>query len=272
MGDKRSRFINRTGMEYGNLTVLEEGPKVASGASWLCRCSCGNTLYVSASNLVKGQKRCSDCGLSHARIDLNGRVFGRLTILKFSHTNLTHPYWLCRCTCGNETTVLSSSLIKGNTQSCGCLGLERRTAGKRTHGMTKHPLYDAWINMKQRCQNSNHKHYNRYGGRGIKVCERWETFDLFAGDLLPLWKKGLTLERIEVNGDYSPENCEWVTPTMQSRNKERTIKVDIRGRTMTLPEVSARYGINQHTLWYRWKAGKQGDDLVKPTKKTMGRN
>ncbi|UIY28700.1 hypothetical protein LZK73_18390 [Neorhizobium galegae] len=84
--------------------------------------------------------------------------------------------------------------------------------------------------------------------------------------MIQTWKKGLTLERIEVNGPYAKDNCEWVIQAIQTRNLEKTIRVELKGRLMTLPEISERYNLNQHTLWYRWKSGKRGDDLIKPVR------
>lgn len=264
-GDRK--LVDRLFERFGNLLVIDRAKSVASGAAWMCRCDCGAIISVAASNLKRGQTSCFECASAAKREDLTGKKFGRLTAVSFAGSKLSKPRWLCVCECGSETIVVAGSLTAGNTQSCGCLGIERRTQSVVTHGMTKHPLYDAWVNMKQRCQNEAHKHYSRYGGRGIRVCERWESFQAFADDMQPTWVKGLTLEREDVNGHYEPSNCTWVTRQQQAQNKEKTIKVELDGQTYTLPELAEKYSINQHSLWNRWKVGKRGSDLVKPVRK-----
>lgn len=120
--------------------------------------------------------------------------------------------------------------------------------------------------MKQRCQNEAHPHYDRYGARGIVVCDRWASFEDFVEDMQPTWVEGLTLERSDVNGHYEPGNCIWATRQQQSQNKEKTIKVELDGETFTLPELAEKFSINQHTLWYRWRNGKRGADLIRPAR------
>jgi hypothetical protein len=196
-------------------------------------------------------------------VDHTGKRFGRLVARKFVPGD-PKPKWECICDCGGITFVVAGSLVGGNTQSCGCLHRERFST--KTHGMTKHPLYDAWINMKQRCQNEGHVHYDRYGARGISVCPRWEEFEFFCEDMQPSWVKGLTLERTDVNGNYEPRNCVWATRQQQAQNKEKTIRADVDGELYTLPELSEKYALNQHTLWYRWRNGKRGADLIRPAR------
>ena len=129
------------------------------------------------------------------------------------------------CHCGKVFTCLIDSIKRNKTKSCGCLNDEARIntgKSKRTHGLSKTPLYNCWTRMKGRCYNTKNKDYKEYGGRGIFVCERWRiSFENFHSDMSETYIKGLELDRIDVNGEYSPENCRWVTEQTQAWNKRR---------------------------------------------------
>ena len=123
-------------------------------------------------------------------------------------------YGLFKCFCGNEFEAIIASVKKGNTKSCGCLKNQDRV----THGLTKHRLYNTWNQMMRRCHNPEHKNYIDYGGRGITVCERWHSIENFIEDMFPTFEEGLTLDRIDVDGNYEPSNCRWVDKYIQAQN------------------------------------------------------
>lgn len=161
--------------------------------------------------------------LERPRKDLTSNKYTRLTVIDFSHFHIQpsgqrKAVWDCLCECGNELKVSHSNLVTDHTQSCGCLKQERITK----HGMSGTTEYRSYREMKNRCTNKNDTGYSYYGERGIKICDRWleempAGFNNFYEDLGPC-PEGMSLERIEVEGDYTPENCKWETDSMQSYN------------------------------------------------------
>lgn len=152
------------------------------------------------------------------KIDLKNKKFGRLVAkCATGYRNGGHVIWLCRCTCGNRTFVFvpTSDLRSGNTTSCGCLKIEKVT----THGLSKTPEYSIWVDMIQRCYNVNTPYYKNYGGRGIKVCKRWKNFINFYDGMGKRPSPELTLERINNDKGYFPNNCKWSTRTEQANNR-----------------------------------------------------
>jgi hypothetical protein len=158
--------------------------------------------------------------------DISGNTYGRLTAIRFANkrSKWGHPYWLCKCKCGRRVRVLRSNLVAGSTTSCGCVQKELLLDRITKHGHRNHTIYACWRAMKARCSNPRLKAYKNYGARGIIVCKRWRKFENFMADMLPLWKRGLWLERVNNNGNYTPSNCCWATPSHQRRNQRRMKK------------------------------------------------
>jgi hypothetical protein len=154
--------------------------------------------------------------------DMAGRVFGRLTVLNFSHVAKKRSYWRCVCGCvaGTVRIVRTDHLKSGNTKSCGCLQREMTGGIHRTHGRYETPEYHAWESMKQRCYNKRHASYSDYGGRGITMCDRWlESFENFFSDMGKKPSAHHSIDRRDNDGNYDPSNCRWATDSEQRRNK-----------------------------------------------------
>lgn len=191
-------------------------------------------------------------------IDLTGKVFGRLTVvsrvLGKHYKNGRGTFWLCRCTCNKEIMVTVTSLRTENTQSCGCLCKQRLRETHTTHGRSHGGEYQSWEGMKGRCNNPLNKKYPSYGGRGIAVCERWETFQNFLEDMGPR-PKGTSIDRINNNGNYEPGNCRWATRIVQQRNKRDTRLLTIKNATLPIIEWCERIGMHYSTLINRINRG-----------------
>lgn len=170
--------------------------------------------------------------------DLTGQRFGRLVVVRYAGTkqsgNQQKIMWLCKCDCGNEKEVLAASLKSGHTVSCGCYHKEKIGALNRTHNMAnKQRLYRVWKGMRERCNNPNNKRFKNYGGRGIKVCDEWQNDYLafhtwamangYKEDILPNGLNRLTIDRIDVNGNYEPNNCRFVTNAENAKNKRKSL-------------------------------------------------
>ncbi len=192
--------------------------------------------------------------------DIRGMKFGRMTPIKFlSKGGNNGSSWLFRCDCGKETISRASSVVSGSIRSCGCITLERLTK----HGHYGTPTYGSWMAMKSRCNRPDHMAYHRYGGRGITVCEEWNSPTGFTAFLADMGERprGTTIDRINNDLGYSKENCRWATPSQQRLNCEDTRFISWNGTKRQINEWVAITGIKASTIRERIKRGWPIDDV-----------
>ena len=199
--------------------------------------------------------------------DITGERYGQLTVIAPHHKDNRGEWcWLCKCDCGNETITTGYRLRSGKTRSCGCLQRELRSAGfRKTHGKTDTPLYTAWLNMRSRCYNTSNIMYDHYGGRGIRVCDEWRNDSTAFIDWAESngYREGLTIDRIDVNGNYEPGNCRWVDKKTQYLNRTDSHFVTAFGKTQTIKEWADESGLNYDTIERRINAyGWSPEDAV----------
>ena len=248
-----------TGQRFGRLIVVSITTKRSKSRQvyWLCKCDCGMEKVIVGTSLIKGLTQSCGClhrdNASSRGVDLIGRVFGKLTVIsKSNKTNkFKNVYWNCLCDCGKEKIILGGSLVKGSTQSCGCLQKERVRKAHTKHGLVGTVEYQAWLNMKARVFNKNNKRHKDYGGRGIGIYEGWiDSFEKFLEDMGPCPPKH-SLDRIDNDGDYTPDNCRWATRREQDLNRSNNHLVELNGEILTLTEWSEKLGIDRNTLGER---------------------
>lgn len=185
-------------------------------------------------------------------INLVGQDFGNWKVLSRAGSKNGQAMWLCVCGCGIRRVVEGASLRRGDTKSCGCLHEELMSHLKGTHGLSNTNTYTTWKSMNARCSNPHNKNFKHYGLRGIIVCERWLKFENFYKDMGPR-PKGLTIERIDNNKGYNPENCKWATMQEQNRNSRNCQMITYRGQTKCVAEWAEEKGIAVWTLRSRLK-------------------
>jgi hypothetical protein len=221
---KRGQLIDLAGKRFGRWTVLAIWPERRRTARrWLCRCDCGTERVVCGHSLRRGASISCGCAQREAvakrLINLTGKRFGRWKVLALhpERDRTSGVLWLCRCDCGIERVVSRHALRTGDSKSCGCLRREMSKRPKK-HGLSDSRAYRCWSAMKTRCFNSNQIGYANYGGRGIGIHPDWLDFENFYADMLDP-PPGLSIDRIDNDGDYAPGNCRWATPSVQAANR-----------------------------------------------------
>lgn len=263
-----------TGKRFGRLVAISEVGCVERNGTrfpvWLCQCDCGNTIEIKLAYLRNGTKSCG-CLANEGRRkrnfkDITGKRFGKLVAVSHRFEN-GDAIWKCKCDCGSIIEVVSSDLNRGRKTSCGCWTHELISNAMRKHGLCKTRIWRIWTGMKTRCYNKNDKAYKNYGGRGIAICDEWKE-DLTAFSDWAMkngYRDDLTIERIDVDGNYSPENCKWITLAEQEQNRRNTIFLEYKGEKLRINEWAERYGIDPLILRARLYKGKGiGEALETP--------
>lgn len=285
INEEIDKMVNK---RFGRLIVV--GPDISGPthtpkhiSKWICRCDCGNIKTVSTVNLQHGLITSCGCKRNEvmakkSMVDLTGRRFGKLTVIKFHHLTTGkspgHPYWLCKCDCGNNTVVSGGHLKSGKIVSCGCYHAEIQT----THGKSRHRLYGIYRNMICRCYNKNNKNYDSYGGRGIKVCDEWHGSDyVLSINNFITWAYAngyydqpkdtpknelLSIDRIDNDGPYAPWNCRWVNKFVQANNTRTNRFIYDGEENITLANFERKYDLPSGKVLSRISSGWAIDAIV----------
>jgi hypothetical protein len=269
-----------TGNVHGNLTVLAfAGVDKQRNALFLCKCVCGKTITTTGQRLKNGTTTSCGCIKLQGRYDLIGKRFANLVVLSIDHIDKWDTaHYLCQCDCGKTTIVGGNKLKIGHTRSCGCLKKEAARKNSMaavkvttTHRASHSHLYGVWKQMRARCYHKPTRFYNNYGGRGITVCDDWRyNFEAFRDWAIETGYKdgvGLSIDRIDANGNYEPSNCRWATRTEQQRNLRNNHLIEIGGEIKCISEWAEIYNIKPGTIRTRlrkgWDAAKA---VITPTK------
>lgn len=256
--------IDLTGCKFGRLTVIEQAessvtPNGSIRTMWRCKCDCGTEVIRSSQNLRNAKEGSCGCIKRKQMSDLKlenliGQRFGRLVVVSRVSSD-RYTKWHCKCDCGNECDVLASNLKNGHTQSCGCLQTETRKTNRLEHGYRHTRIYTVWSKIKGRCFNTKDPRYSSYGGRGIVMCDEWK--DNPAAFIEWAYANGYdenakygetTIDRIDNNKGYSPENCRIANETVQSNNRRTNRKITYKGETHTVAEWARILDVKQSTL------------------------
>lgn len=189
--------------------------------------------------------------------DLTGMRFGRLYVIKKVENNHEkRSKFLCKCDCGNETSVTGKSLLNGNTKSCGCLQKEMTRKANTKHGKRHSRLYSIWRSMLNRCEYTGSTEFKRYGARGISICAEWHDFQMFYDWAISHgYSDNLTIDRIDNDGNYEPDNCRWATQKEQQNHRRNNHMITYNGKTKTMTEWGKKLGILPGTIYARLKRG-----------------
>jgi hypothetical protein len=235
---------------------------------------CSRVFFAKKKDANRG--KCVYCSRSCAgkvrkTKDIVGQVFGRLTVIARSETLPQYDCacWLVRCDCGTEQVTSQQMLLKGSKKSCGCLSRELKTK----HGGSKDPEFNVWKGMIRRCYVEKDQGYKNYGARGISVCDRWRrSYPLFLEDMGRRPEGVMSIDRIDTNGNYEPENCRWATNRQQSRNRRDNREITYNGKTQILSDWATELEIHVATLHRRLEKGWSVEDaLGKPIQKKFSR-
>lgn len=202
------------GLRFGRWEVYDLAPRQNGRRAYMCLCKCGTYRIVTKSNLITGSSKSCGCSKGMVDADLTGEVFGLLLVTGRAPNRNRKRAWFVTCICDNEIVVTQNNLVTGNSESCGCSRGE-------VHGMSRHRTYVSWCGAKYRCYKPTCNNYKDYGGRGIKMCRRWrKSFKDFLADMGEC-PPGLSLDRIDNDGNYKPSNCRWATDKQQANNQRR---------------------------------------------------
>ena len=213
-------------------------------------------IYGCSLSLVTATRKKYGIARNDKFLDITGQSYGRLTAVRRVDTVNRSAVWECRCDCGNTHKVKIAQLRNGEVQSCGCY------KPNITHNMSRTRPYRIWSQMKARCDTPSSGSYGRYGKHGIGYTEEWSTFNGFWRDMQSGYSSDLTIERLDVNRGYSPDNCVWATRSVQARNKSNTVRVAHNGEEMCAYDFAVKNNLNISMTYYHLHAGKTPAEVI----------
>lgn len=244
-----------TGKKYGKLEVIKRLEKINHRSRWLVKCECGSEFAVLQAELLKKNpiRMCRTCARKlvgeKAIKDLTGQKFGKWTVIRrVIRENEKRIRYLCKCECGAEHIVIGTTLTSGESTKCKKCGY--KYAIHYTHNMYNTRLYTIWENMKSRCNRNTATGYKYYGGKGVEVCKEWQTdfMNFYNWAMKNGYSDNLSIDRIDVNGNYEPANCRWITMAEQQNNKTVNHFLTYKGETHTIKQWSDITGLSQKVI------------------------
>lgn len=255
-----NRVKDITGEKFGKLTVLKrDGYTNGKRKSilWLCKCDCGNEVLRTSAHLKQNYN--STCGKCNLINDLEyiGKKFGYWTIIEPAKGKDRKKSYLCECKCGTRKVVHLDTMKLGKSKSCGCFHKEKLIEDKTTHGKTGQRIARIYYNMMSRCYDEKNKRFSDYGGRGVRVCDEWRNNSCAFIEWATQngYSDDLSIDRIDNNGDYSPNNCRFITTKEQSNNRRNSILLTFFGNTKTMKEWCDCIGEDYNKIYARYYRG-----------------
>ena len=256
------KFIDLTGQRFGKWTVIKRVENSKHGSpKFLCKCDCGTLKEVLSFTLRNGNSTNCGCYINKRANEEIGKKYNHWTILKKVESNkYGQPKWLCMCDCGNLKKLYLPRIKNGYSKSCGCYRTEFLAKKNSKHGMSNSRIYKIWNGMKRRCYTKTNTMYKHYGNRGIKLCDEWLDkengfINFYNWAIKNGYQDNLSIDRIDVNGNYEPYNCRWVTQKVQSNNTRRNVYITYNGETHTLKEWSDLLKLNYKMVFNRYQKG-----------------
>lgn len=254
---------------FNNLTILKEvGSERINGKSYnmvLCKCKCGNIIKKPKTRVVNGYIKSCGC-IKTNKVSILGNEFGMWTVIKEINNDRKGRWFLCKCDCGAEKIVPYTNLLSGKSSSCGCVPKNYKIKYNKNIP-NRERLLNIYRGMKSRCYNPKNSSYKDYGQRGIIICDEWldktvgfENFAKWANE--NNYSDELSIDRIDVNGNYEPNNCKWSTPSEQSKNKRNNKYLTYKGKTMTITDWAKEIGCAWNTIYYRMLRGLDIEEIL----------
>lgn len=272
-----SKKIDLTGQRFGKWTVLHEGNKNKNATMWYCKCDCGKEKDVCYGTLVRGTSTSCGCSCPGQVKDMTGQRFGRLQVVSQApkKTYTKQIVWKCICDCGNSIDVVGGDLRSGKVKSCGCYNREKLIDCNLKHGRSKTRLYRIWSGIKARTTCETNHAYERYGGKGITICEEWKNnflkFEKWAYE--NGYNDNLTIDRINNEDGYKPDNCRWSDYYVQANNTSKNVYIKKDNEIHTLAEWCRILHLSYSMVCGRLKRGWSADMLfIPPVRKKKGVN